>query len=94
MTLDPTIHIADVITTIITVILIPIFKLLVSTLIELRDSVRELNFKMGSNEPPLGVLGAVAKLESKVEEHSRTLIQYRDWLIKIQDRRKKDDNTG
>lgn len=87
MTVDYTVHISDFITA----VLIPLMWVLVKTLIDLRDQVRELNFKMGSQSPPLGVLGAIQKLQDEVLEHEKKLIQYRDWLIKIQDRRKKDD---
>jgi hypothetical protein len=93
MSIDYTLHVSDVIFGILTIIVVPLFKLLVSTVVDLRDQVRELNYKMGSQQPPLGVLGEIQKLKDDVLEHEKKLIQYRDWLIKIQDRRKKDDTA-
>lgn len=85
---DTTVHVSDVITTVVTAILIPLAKILVSTIIDLRDQVKMLNFKMGSSDPPLGVIGEVQKLRDDVDAHDKTLTNHREWLISIQDRRK------
>jgi hypothetical protein len=93
MTIDYTIHIQDILFGLVTLVVLPLLKILVTTIVDLRDQVKELNFKMGSQSPPFGVLGEMQSLKDKILEHDKTLVQYRDWLIQIQDRRKKDGST-
>lgn len=71
---DWTINLTSVLLGILTILIIPLIKLLVSTLLDLRDTVDKLNLKMGNGNPPDGVLGDILYLKKEVSLH-------RDWLI-------------
>lgn len=78
--IDYTVHIGDIVMGVASLIVLPLVKSLSTSLMGLRDSVRDLVLTIGSTAPPTGLLGDVDKLKTEMREH-------RDWLIEIRDRR-------
>jgi len=78
MTFDATIHLGDVIVTLIGVVLIPIGRMLVKTMWDMRESLQRLHFVvMGmEQDPTTGIIGDLAALKKETLRH-------RNWLIEI-----------
>lgn len=76
MTFDWTINLTAVILGVITLLVIPLSKLLGHTLFELRDAVRDLRRAVGTAEPPEGVLGDIGSIKREVRKH-------RNWIIEL-----------
>lgn len=76
MEFDWTINLTAVILTVVSLLIAPIVHLLGRTLLELRDTVRELGRDIGQDNPPSGIKGAIVGLRR--EEH-----KHRNWLIQL-----------
>lgn len=79
MQIDTTIQLGDIIMMLVALGLIPLMRLLVSTLWELREGLQKLQMiVIGSGDDhSSGLLGKVSGLERESQRH-------RNWLIKIQ----------
>lgn len=73
--IDWTVRIGDVVTLMITAILIPAFLAFGRALFSMRDSVVKLVENMGSEQPTEGVLGDLVHVKRELRRH-------RDWLIR------------
>jgi len=76
LTFDWTINLTAILLAIITVGLVPLIKLLGSTLFEVRDSLRDLKQAVGTWDPPEGLRGDVGRLRHEQHKH-------RNWIIQV-----------
>lgn len=90
MSFDPTVHIGDVIVAVIGLVLLPLTRLLVTTLMAMRESLRELQLIVvgTGKDPTSGLVGDIAELKKASQKH-------RNWLIEIQAEHgiRRDDRT-
>ena len=78
MTFDGTIHLGDVIVAVIGLVLIPMFRLLATTLWTLRDTVQRLSVIVVGvdNDHSTGLVADIVALKKESQRH-------RNWLIEI-----------
>ena len=79
MVFDTTIQLGDIIMAVVALGLIPLMRLLVTTLWDLREGLQKLQMIVvgSSDDHASGLLGDVSELKKESQRH-------RNWLIKIQ----------
>jgi hypothetical protein len=56
---------------VVTIIVIPAFRLLMN----MRDTLRDMNIKVGATHPPSGILGDIVEMKDRQDEHHEWLLR-------------------
>jgi hypothetical protein len=71
-------------------------------LLQVRDTLRDLRTAIGQEDPPAGLLGKVAEIETEIERTKTRVEEQREWIIAaglhdrrsgVDDRRRRDHLT-
>lgn len=72
----------SVVSIVVTIVVIPAFRLLMN----MRDSLRDMNFKVGATHPPSGILGDLSAFKERQDDHHEFLIRHTAYGRRTSDR--------